>query len=372
MAGSVSLLLHCDGTNGQTTFPDSSLNNISLTNNATAHISVSTTAPEFGTGDMSFDSTAATSVNLTAPITGGSALDMGAGAFTVEFWLKYTATPSVNFIVCGDATGTASKWTINAVGAGANQLQILVEDSASGNIVATTPTTTFVVGTWYAFAFQFTGGSGGSVNAFMNGVQGTNGGPLLNTPLATQGTFVIGGVPGLAFNPVSSAIDELRITKGAALYSGNYTPVGPFLNPGLAVVPNVVGLPLQAAVATLTAAGFVTTIQTSNSSTVPNGIVISHNPIAGGITSVGANVILIVSTGQAPVAGTGGDKWGANGGDINPVDSGPILGMVLAYAQQPSNANVQANQSVLSALSTGTSITQATLASNVPTTPTMG
>ena len=78
------------------------------------------------------------------------------------------------------------------------------------------------------------------------------------------------------------------------------------LTPGTAPapvsVPNVVGLTQAAAQAAITAAGLaVGAITTANSSTVPQGAVISQNPASGASVAAGSAVAIVVSLGPAPV-----------------------------------------------------------------------
>ena len=53
------------------------------------------------------------------------------------------------------------------------------------------------------------------------------------------------------------------------------------------------------------------------------------------------------------VAGRGGDKWGANGGDINPVGVGQSVGVTLSYGETAANFQVGQSQTVLGNESTG-------------------
>jgi hypothetical protein len=136
-------------------------------------------------------------------------------------------------------------------------------------------------------------------------------------------------------------------------------------------MPQVTGLTLTAAVLSVLGAGLQCTVQETYSSSVAKGIVSAQNPVAGTVISAGQNVILTMSAGVAPKAGNGYDVWGATGGGIVAVNNQPPLGAVLATAQQPSNAVYEENQSVVAALAVG-AISQATAASAVPTSPTMG
>lgn len=67
-------------------------------------------------------------------------------------------------------------------------------------------------------------------------------------------------------------------------------------------VPDVVGEPQASATAALQGAGFVVSVQTAYSSTVPAGDVISQSPQAGSMLAPGATVTITVSLGEAPPA----------------------------------------------------------------------
>lgn len=86
----VKLLLFCDGTNGSTTFTDSSWGNRTVTANGNAQIT--TTSPKFGTGAALFDGTAD---RLSVPTS--TDFDVGSGDFTMELWLN--AASSANAAV---------------------------------------------------------------------------------------------------------------------------------------------------------------------------------------------------------------------------------------------------------------------------------
>lgn len=142
----------------------------------------------------------------------------------------------------------------------------------------------------------------------------------------------------------------------------------------MATVPNVVGLTQAAAVVAIVAATLQSNVQTANSATVAAGLVISTTPVATTTVPANYSVIVIVSTGAVQMAGNGYDTWGATGGDDVSVGVGPPIGQNLSYAVNPANAlNLPPNQSVLSALSSGSSpLLMSTPAFGVPTTPKMG
>jgi hypothetical protein len=140
----------------------------------------------------------------------------------------------------------------------------------------------------------------------------------------------------------------------------------------MATVPNVVGASFTAALAALTASGFLITLQQAFAQAVGIGNIVSQTPAAGTTLTAGGNVIIVMSVGVAPAAGMGGDRWGAFGGDGTFAVSAPTpVGQNLSNASQPENAVYAANQSVMAALAQGR-ITQGTPAYQVPTTPHMG
>jgi PASTA domain-containing protein len=140
----------------------------------------------------------------------------------------------------------------------------------------------------------------------------------------------------------------------------------------MATVPNVVGASFTTALAALVASGLLITLQQSYAQAVGLGNIVSQNPAPGTTLNAGGTVIITMSAGIAPIAGMGGDRWGAFGGDgVNAVSTPTPIGQSLSNSTQPENAVYAANQSVMAALALG-AITQNTPAYQVPTSPHMG
>lgn len=134
----------------------------------------------------------------------------------------------------------------------------------------------------------------------------------------------------------------------------------------------MVGASFISALAALVASGLLITLQQAYSQNVGLGNIVSQKPAAGTTLNTGGTVIITMSVGIAPVAGMGGDRWGAFGGDgVNAVSTPPPIGQALSTAIQPENAVYAANQSVMATLAKG-AITQNTPAYQVPTQPHMG
>lgn len=105
------------------------------------------------------------------------------------------------------------------------------------------------------------------------------------------------------------------------------------------IIPNVVGLEDQVAIAQLLALGFVVTLVFDASMTIPEDFVDAQNP-APGPFSKGGNVTITISTGIARTAGMGGSKWGAGGGGITPVGSPDSVLETMAEAERQANYQI--------------------------------
>lgn len=209
-----SLLLHCDGANGSTSFPDSSVNNLSVISSGAT---VDTAHPMFGTGAMSFSNNPANFASV--PNILGGPLDMTSGDFTVEFWFYLPVTQTGTSFITDNQNPPQFETTLQPSG-GNKFLQFNIR-TTFGSYSAQSASFTPVAGTWHAAAFVR---QGNGITAFLDGVPGsttpTTGTNLVSPSgtLTIGSTFIAGGFNG--------EIDEIRITK-YALYTVAYTPTGP-------------------------------------------------------------------------------------------------------------------------------------------------
>jgi len=228
----VSLLLHMDGTNGSTTFTDSSSNNLSYASSGV------TTA----TSDKKFGSASAYSPNANSHVTyessyGSGPLHFGNGDFTVEFWLKQDGLQVDPLAVIGSACNTYPYWVYllgawNVMYSTAGRLGF----SRSNGNNSSVRLLEFDVpdNTWSHVAIVR---SGTSLAAYVDGSLASS------ATISSSLTFTSDGRLGLFRHDNRSAsgigsagyIDELRITKGVARYTGTFTPPSaPFPNAGTA------------------------------------------------------------------------------------------------------------------------------------------
>jgi hypothetical protein len=201
----VSLLLHGNGTNGSTTITDSSPSPKTIT--AVGNTQISTTDPKFGTGSIFLDGTGDW---LTTPANAGFAF--GTADFTVEGWLKpavVTAADRILFdtrVISGD---TGIVFFIDPNGR-LNSFQVTLRAN-SGLLL-------LMSNVWQHFAYVR---AAGVLYVYIGGSLG--GSAALTTDLTSPGTVRI-GVRQDDTLPYSGYIDDLRITKGIARYTANFTP----------------------------------------------------------------------------------------------------------------------------------------------------
>lgn len=212
----VSLLLHCDGANGSTTFTDNSPSPKTVTANGGAQIS--TAQWKFGGSSVAF-STAGQFLSTPSD----SAFTFGTGDFTIEGWL-YVTSGTVGTLFDNRTSITSTHpvilLTFASVGGG-QRIQLYV-----GGFYQITSSDVTLTGNWTHVALSK---SSNSTKLFLNGVQ--SGSTYTdNNNYAASGTVSIGA--GLAgANQLNGYIDELRITKGVARYTANFTPpTAPFPN----------------------------------------------------------------------------------------------------------------------------------------------
>ena len=225
-----SLLLHCDGVNGSTSFVDSSGNNTVMT--AAHGMQIDTATPMFGTGAA--ESTATNSV-LSTPCPAGGILDISSGDFTVELFIRPSQFSGLNeeYFEMGMGTSFAGGglylYNPGATGSGEIYCEIFMSGSPviiSGFGVALGP------GNWVHTAVYR---SGSFFYIAVNGkVLKMNTSADTNTLLWPTGTNNLQfGAGHWTTTKIGTQFDEVRITKGAALYgSSNFTPPAAPFNPG--------------------------------------------------------------------------------------------------------------------------------------------
>ena len=197
------LLLHMDGTNGGTGFIDSATGK-TVTANGNAQIS--TGQSKFGGASGYFDG----SGDYLTVANDGS-LDLGTGDFTVDFWFNRHSLSGDQVLWAGGGE-SYGVLLFYAVG-GAKTFSLSTWDSSTMG----TSAAAYELDTWHHIAVVK---SAGTYTVYFDGTSLGSG--ALTTP-STSANWGIG-----AYNngsvPINGWLDELRVSKGIARWTANFTP----------------------------------------------------------------------------------------------------------------------------------------------------
>ena len=211
----VSLLLHCDGTDGSTTFTDHSPTPKTVTAYGNAHIE--TDQSEFGGTSAYFDGdgdylSAGTSTDY----------DFGSGDMTIELWFRSTAVNASTTFLNREWVGApwSGGFTFQMRGDYNGGLRVWMADYSTGTPLMTGTTTTHGDGQRHHAAWTK---QGNVHRLFLDGVQEATvttsaifSDVTKNLDIGSDQTF-----GGRYFN---GYLDDIRITKGVARYTANFTP----------------------------------------------------------------------------------------------------------------------------------------------------
>jgi len=210
----VSLLLHGDGANGSTTIVDSSPTPKTVT--AVGNAQISTAQSKFGGASLAFDGTgdAATVPN---------SLDFRLnGDFTVELWVYPVNLINERYFLSHYDYGSAQRdWRFGVKPAtGHLHFQFVAANGSTENEISAGAALT--QGVWQHIAVSK---SGSTSRIFINGVQQASTTSLIDlggsSASLSVGSLLNDGTPAYG---VDAYIDEVRITKGVARYTSNFTP----------------------------------------------------------------------------------------------------------------------------------------------------
>ena len=184
-------------------YDNSMINELETVGNAM----VSTSIEKYGAGSMYFDGSADY-----LDSTGGIVNALGSGSWTIEFWVYFNALTGTNIIDYRSASVLSSTLAINY----SSGMQLYVNNTTTaiqGSALST--------GTWYHIAVCK---SGNSTKMFVNGTQVGSTYTDTNTYVAGANRPRIGSGGDVAGNYFNGYIDDLRITRGYARYTANFTP----------------------------------------------------------------------------------------------------------------------------------------------------
>lgn len=206
------LLLHCNGADGSTSFPDSSNSNHTVT--AYGNAQVDTAQYKFGNGSLLCDGTGDI---LTIP--NHTDFDFGSGEFTIDFWVRFNSLANYQSLISKRATNTdfcpyqilvtsTDMWFYASVNGTMWDISLKWTYGAS-----------LTTNIWYHIAVVR---NGNNWNLYIDGVSKASTSKSI-TPMTNTVPFCIGGNQD-ASESLNGWMDELRVSKGIARWIGNFAP----------------------------------------------------------------------------------------------------------------------------------------------------
>lgn len=201
---SVVSLLPLDGAQGSTTFTDVKGKTWTATNGAV----ITTAQSQFGGASLDLTTSSSDCISTTS----GLADFAFPGQFTAECWLR---RPSVTGSTVLFSAATSGGFSVRLDPSG-----VLVVYSNGGGDLITSAASTLTTNAWQHIAI--TRDASNVIRAF---VAGTQVGSTTNAISFTQPTvFVIGAEDTAGTVSIDGFVDDVRITKGVARYTSNFTP----------------------------------------------------------------------------------------------------------------------------------------------------
>jgi hypothetical protein len=200
------LLTHFGGADGSTTFTDETGKTITANGNA----QIDTAQSKLGGSSGLFDGTGD---YLSTPDSADWAF--GTGDFTIDFWVRFSSTSGVQVII-GQYIDAANFWDINYE---SPSIQIRFYPGPTANYYASWAPS---INTWYHIAWERTTTT---AKLFIDGVsQSLSEGTAFSTNDVTDlaAPLYIGSRATSAY--FNGWLDELRISKGIARWTANFTP----------------------------------------------------------------------------------------------------------------------------------------------------
>jgi hypothetical protein len=201
-------------------FDNAMMNDLETVGNA----QISTSVKKYGTGSLAFDGSGD---GLYRPPTPN--LDFCTGNFTIEWWMYFSSKSGFQTIMSyGYTPETSTGWLIQT---GSGDGKIVFYKQSGGITVASDTGSTVNTGEWYHMAVVR---NSGTTTIYRNGTS-VGSGSDTNNYVATTAKFYLGGGSSTAFDNYffNGYIDDLRITKGYARYTANFSvPTAAFPNTG--------------------------------------------------------------------------------------------------------------------------------------------
>lgn len=218
------MLLHMDGSDGSTVFADSSSASNTITLNG--DVKLSTAQSKFGSSSAAFNGS---TDYLTIPT--NSSFAFGADDFTIECWFYQSSTPNGSALIAEKYNSGQNFYFAISFGSASSSFGAIPCFFAQlgGNMIHISHDTSLSNNQWHHIAVcRHTG----NVKLYVNGISSSSG-KLYTNNIPLDDEIYIGKRWDNSGSPFFNGyIDEVRITKGVARYTENFTPpTAPFPNP---------------------------------------------------------------------------------------------------------------------------------------------
>ena len=219
------LMLHCDGEDGSTNFIDDSFSNHTVAPIGDAQIDAA--QQKFGTGSALFD----TGANDALSIPDSDDWNFGSGDLTIDLWLRLNAISGTSKVLVSQEAISDKRWLLfwdPGIGATfySTDHGLFTEGSSAG----------WSVDTWHHMALVR---SGSAWNIYRDGTSVASATSSIDMPdIAGSLSVAREELNGFYFD---GWMDELRVSKGIARWTSDFTPPSePYDN--TAVVPEPASL----------------------------------------------------------------------------------------------------------------------------------
>lgn len=205
------LLLHCNGTDASTSFPDASPSGHTVTANGDAHVEVDQS--KFGGASAQFDGTGD---YLSVP--NNSDWDFGTGDYTVDCWVWRNGDQANYAGLVAGASSSSVKWILSFMDNPGNTNKWRFydgTDQAASSSTISNQTWTHIAAVRYGNTLTIYqgGASVGTADCTGNTVNSAGTGLAIGRLFTDSDSYYFNGY-----------IDESRISKGIARWTSNFTP----------------------------------------------------------------------------------------------------------------------------------------------------
>jgi hypothetical protein len=177
---------------------------------------ISTASKKYGTGSMYFNGS---TDYMTIPFS--NLHQLGSGDFSIELWIYPTSVSSTSQIVTTVRSG-ATNYGFAIYRNTTSILGYLSSGNSSWDLLNGATIGTVASNNWYHVAMVR---SGTNVVCYLNGTSGSTTSVSTTAVYSWTTPLVIGAAGASAYEYFSGYIDDLRITKGYARYTSNFTPM---------------------------------------------------------------------------------------------------------------------------------------------------